>query len=139
MIEKMKEIVYKKVGRKYVPINDPHAWDGLSEGVWIVTVKPGVKTAQIKVSEDFDGLSAALETFRQDLIDSMHEASIAKPAKEMTKAEKKHWDEYVAKAGKDVLSYFSYAGLYGIADNAIKLFNEKINSRKNKEDVYSKF
>jgi hypothetical protein len=135
----MKETVYKKVGRKYVQVNDPFAWDGLTDGVWVVTVKPGVKTARIQVLEDFDGLSSALETFRQDLIDSMHEASIAKPAKEMTKAEKKHWDEYVAKAGKDVLSYFSYAGLYGIADNAIKFFNEKINSRKNKEDVFSKF
>ena len=134
-----KEIFYKKVGRKYVPINDPCAWDGLSEGVWIVTVKPGVKTARIQVLEDFDGLSSALESFKQDLIDSMYDASTAKPSKEMTKSEKKHWDEYVAKAGKDVLAYFSYAGLYGIAENAIKLFNEKINSRKNKEDVSSKF
>lgn len=134
-----KEAVYKKIGRKYVQVNDPFAWDGLTDGVWIVTVKPGVKTARIQVSEDFDGLSAALESFRQDLIDSMYESSIAKPSKEMTKAEKKHWDNYVEQAGKDVLSYFSYAGLYGIADNAIKLFNEKINSRKNKEDVSSQF
>jgi hypothetical protein len=38
--EKMNQIRYKKVGRKYVQDNDPFALDGLREGWWLVKVAP---------------------------------------------------------------------------------------------------
>ncbi len=35
------ERLYRKVGKKFVPINDPYAYDGLRNGFWLIQVKDG--------------------------------------------------------------------------------------------------
>jgi len=43
----MDQQVYKKVGRKYVPIGYSDGWSGFpSDGIWIVQTKPGVKSSE---------------------------------------------------------------------------------------------
>ena len=33
--------LYRKVGKKFVPVNDPYAYDGLRNGFWLIQVKDG--------------------------------------------------------------------------------------------------
>jgi len=50
----MDQQVYKKVGRKYVPIGYSDGWSGFpSDGIWIVQSKPGVKSSEciMKIGE----------------------------------------------------------------------------------------
>lgn len=43
---KMKEQVYKKVGKRYVPIGYSDGWSGFpAEGLWAVYSKPGVNSS----------------------------------------------------------------------------------------------
>ena len=30
--------LYRKVGKKFVPVNDPYAYDGLSNGFWLIRI-----------------------------------------------------------------------------------------------------
>jgi hypothetical protein len=49
----MTETLYKKVGKKYIPIGLT-GWDGFpSDGIWIVQAKPGVNSSEcvMKVGE----------------------------------------------------------------------------------------
>lgn len=43
----MTEQVYKKVGRKYVPIGYSDGWSGFpADGIWVVQTKPGSKSSE---------------------------------------------------------------------------------------------
>lgn len=50
----MKEQIYKKVGRKYIPVGYSDGWSGFpTEGIWLVQNKPGCKSSEciIKIDE----------------------------------------------------------------------------------------
>jgi hypothetical protein len=50
----MTQQLYKKVGRKYVPIGYSDGWQGFpTDGFWLVQTKPGVKSSEciIKIDE----------------------------------------------------------------------------------------
>lgn len=50
----MNEQVYKKVGRRYVPVGYSDGWIGFpSDGIWIVESKPGHKSEEcmLKIGE----------------------------------------------------------------------------------------
>lgn len=50
----MKEQVYKKKGRKYIPIGYSDGWSGFpSDGLWLVQTKPGFTSSEciIKIDE----------------------------------------------------------------------------------------
>ena len=33
--------LYRKVGKKFIPVNDPQAYDGLRNGFWLIEVRDG--------------------------------------------------------------------------------------------------
>lgn len=58
----MSEQVYKKKGRRYIPIG-PADWTGFpTDGIWLVQSKPGVKSSEciIKVDE-LDSIHLAVD------------------------------------------------------------------------------
>ena len=46
---KEQQTLYKKVGKKYVQVNDPYAYDGLREGWWLVKVASGCTSIRAAV------------------------------------------------------------------------------------------
>lgn len=51
----IKEQVYKKIGRKYIPLGYSDGWQGFpSDGVWVVQTKPGSKSSEcvIKIADN---------------------------------------------------------------------------------------
>jgi hypothetical protein len=126
----MNEKLYKKVGRKYVAINDPYCFDGLTEGLWVVNVNPNGHTSRIALAQDLDALDGSLEEFKQFLVDSLIEASKIKNNQKQTKKQERFWRDYVNIAGKDVLTLFQYDSLYDIASNAIESFKAHVRKTK---------
>jgi hypothetical protein len=50
----MTEQIYKKVGKKYIPVGYSDGWSGFpSDGIWIVQTKPGSKSSEciMKIGE----------------------------------------------------------------------------------------
>jgi hypothetical protein len=41
--------LYKKVGKKFVPVNDPYAYDGLREGFWLIKISGGTTSIRQQV------------------------------------------------------------------------------------------
>ena len=33
--------LYRKCGKKFLPVNDPYAYDGLRNGFWLIEIKDG--------------------------------------------------------------------------------------------------
>lgn len=49
----MNQQVYKKVGRKYVPIGYSDGWTGFpADGIWVVQTKPGHKSSECMLKID---------------------------------------------------------------------------------------
>ena len=99
---KMDEQLYKKHGRKYVPVNDPYALDGLREGWWLVRVAPGSTSIRQQVYPYKAEITAAARDKEDELIDIIREASEARPSQNpITPEALADWKEFIAKHGKE--------------------------------------
>lgn len=124
---KASQILYKKVGRKYVPVNDPYAYDGLREGWWLVGVKAGCTSIRQQVWPDRSAITAAARDIEDQLTKIISDASAARPKDLPLSADQKtDWEWFIAKHGKSfsTLEYPSHQ------DNAQKIINVLLNKVK---------
>jgi len=99
--DKMNQIRYKRVGRKYVQDNDPWAYDGLREGWWLVKVAPGSTSIRQQVYPSRSEISAAARDKEDELIKIIREASEARPPKRpLTPEALADWQAFIAKHGE---------------------------------------
>jgi len=110
--------LYRKVGKKFVPVNDPYAYTGLHNGFWLVHIKEGCTSIRQQIFPDKAPLTAAARLIEDKLIDIIREASAARPTKiALTPEEKKDWDKFIAKHG-DSFNTLHYPS---IQENAEKI------------------
>lgn len=110
--------VYRKVGKKFVPVNDPYAYDGLREGFWLIKIDKGCTSIRQQIYPDKAPLTAAARLIEDKLVDIIRKASEARPAKiPLTPEEKKDWDKFIAKHGKS----FNTLCYPSIQENAEKI------------------
>jgi hypothetical protein len=123
--EKESDTLYKKVGKKYVAINDPCAYDGLREGWWLVKVASGSTSIRSCVYPAKAELQAAIKNKEDQLIDIIRKASEARlqrrPISEQAKAD---WEWFIARNGKE-FNTLEYPSIQENAENIIKILLEK--------------
>lgn len=116
--DKMNKQLYRKVGRKYVPENDPYALDGLREGWWLVKVSPGCTSIRQQVYPSKAEISAAAKDKEDELLQIIREASEAKPAKIPISPEVlADWQAFIAKHGDE----FSSLQFPSVQENAERI------------------
>jgi hypothetical protein len=116
--DKMNQIRYKKVGRKYVQDNDIWAYDGLREGWWLVKVAPGSTSIRQQVYPSRSEISAAAKDKEDELIKIIREASEARPPKRpLTPEALADWQAFIAKHGEQ----FNTLEYPSIQENAEKI------------------
>jgi hypothetical protein len=95
------EVLYKKIGRKYIPVNDPFALNGLREGFWLVKVAPGSTSIRQQVYPNRSEISAAARDKEDELIKIIRKASEARPSKRpLTPEALADWQAFIAKHGE---------------------------------------
>lgn len=116
--DKMNQQLYRKVGRKYVPYNDPYALDGLRQGWWLVKVSSGCTSIRQQVYPSKAEISAAARDKEEELVKIICEASEAKPAKIPISPEAlADWQAFIAKHGDE----FSSLQFPSVQENAEKI------------------
>jgi hypothetical protein len=92
--------VYRKVGKKYVPVNDPYAYDGLREGFWLIKIDKGCTSIRQQIYPEKAPLTAATRLVEDKLVDIIRKASEARPRNiPLTPEQKKDWEKFIAKHG----------------------------------------
>lgn len=116
---KQNNTLFQKKGNKYVPVNDPWAYDGLREGWWLVKVQSGSTTIRSAVYPAQAELLAAARDEEDELIKIIQEASEAKPKEGVPMSEQalKDWQWFVNKHGKE----FSTIHFPSFQENAEKI------------------
>ena len=110
--------VYRKVGKKFVPVNDPYAYDGLREGFWLIKIDKGSTSIRQQIYPEKAAITAAARDAEDKLLKIIREASAARPTKiALTPEEKKDWDKFIAKHG-DSFNTLHYPS---IQENAEKI------------------
>jgi hypothetical protein len=111
--------IYRKVGKKFVPVNDPYAYDGLREGFWLIKVDKGSTSIRQQICPEKTALTAAARLMEDKLIDIIRKASEARPMKTpLTPEQKKDWDKFIAKHG-DSFSTLAYPSIQANAEKII--------------------
>jgi hypothetical protein len=117
---KMSQIRYKKVGRKYVQDNDPYAYEGLQEGWWLVKVAPGSTSIRQQVYPNKSEISAAARDKEDQLVDIIRKASEARPQQRpLTPEALADWQSFIAKHGEQ----FTTLEYPSIQENAEKIID----------------
>ena len=118
--EKMNQIRYKKVGRKYVQDNDPYACDGLRLGWWLVKVAPGSTSIRQQVYPSRAEVTAAAREKEEELMDIIRKASEARPQRNpLTPEALADWQAFIAKHGEQFTT-LEYPSLQENAERIIE-------------------
>jgi hypothetical protein len=131
--------LYEKVGKKFVPVNDPYAYDGLGEGAWLVMVKPGSKSIRTAIRPSFIELETALRYLEDGLCEAMRKAGEMRPrTTKLSPKEQKAWNAYKKAMGKDMPTYLEYASLSEIAEAGCEYIH-KIMVENNMSEIEKKY
>ena len=123
--DKMNQIRYKKVGRKYVQDRDPWAYEGLREGWWLVKIAPGSTSIRQQVYPNRAEITAAAREKEDQLVDIIRKASEARPSQNpLTPEALADWQAFIAKHGKE-FNTLEYPSLQENADRIMQVLLEE--------------
>ncbi len=112
--------LYRKVGKKFVPVNDPYAYDGLRNGFWLIQIKDGSTSIRQEIYPDKASIHAAARLMEDKLVDIIRKAGEARPNNTPLSAEeKKDWDALIKKHGDSFNTLF-YPSLQENAEKIVK-------------------
>ena len=119
------EVLYKKIGRKYVRVDDPFALNGLRLGWWLVKVSEGCTSIRQQVYPSRSEISAAARDKEDKLVDIIRKASEARPSQNpLTPEALADWQAFIAKHGKEFNS-LEYPSIQENAEKIIAALLEK--------------
>jgi len=117
---KESQILYKKVGRKYVQVTDSDAYYGLRDGFWLVKVAPGSTSIRQQVYPAKAELTAAIREKEEQLIDIIREASEARPqTRPLTPEALVDWKKFIKKHGSQ-FSTLEYPSIQSNSERIIE-------------------
>jgi len=112
-------IRYKKVGNRYIPDNDPYAYEGLTNGWWLVKITPNSKTMRATINPNNAEIDTAARDKADELMDIIREAGEGAPVKaELTPEALADWKAFIAKHGEQ-FNYIRYPSLHDVATKII--------------------
>jgi hypothetical protein len=111
--------LYRKVGKKFIPVNDPYAYDGLREGFWLIKIDKGSTSIRQQIYPEKAAITAAARVCEEKLVDVIRKASEARPANSaLTPEQKKDWDKFIGKHG-DSFSTLTYPSMQENAEKIV--------------------
>lgn len=126
-----KEIFYKKVGRKYVPVYeyDQTLLDGFPKGTHLVMCYPGGQSRRYNIEPNHAALIAAARVAEDAMCKAIREASEMRPQKTpITPNQQKAWKQLAKEFGDELATLqtnsardVAEAGINAIIEEAEKL------------------
>jgi hypothetical protein len=122
-----KDVLYVKRGRRYHPINDPYAFDGLGEGHWAVHVQPSCSSIRRNIEPDYESVCAVLKEYQDEIVKHLLVAMEMRPQRTpISDKEKFAWDQFKSTMGEDMPKLFEYASVQECAEKASEFILNKI-------------
>jgi hypothetical protein len=114
------DILYRKQGKRYIPVNDPNAYYGLNEGYWLVKVSPNCTSIRVCVYPDRAEIQAAMHKKADSIMDIIRKAGEARPNQtKLTESEHKDWKAFIEKHGES-FNMLAYPSLHDVAEQIVE-------------------
>jgi hypothetical protein len=123
--------LYKRDSKgKYIPVNDPWAYDGLRDGHWHVIVRPGSTSIRQAVYPDYPELEAAIRDLEDYLVSLVSEACKLEPRNgvEMSPQTAAAW-EHLVKVGGEEMRSLSAGSITDIAQKITSKVGDRLMER----------
>lgn len=119
--------LYEKVGRRYRPVQDTTAMEGLSNGSWLITVRDGRTTCR-KVLDAGAGLEllAACEHLADWIAEALAEHAQARPGRALTSLERKAWEAWCAVMGEEGTLTLEQPSVREIAERVVEAVRKRV-------------
>lgn len=136
----MKEIFYKKVGRRYVPVYeyDQTLMDSFPKGSHLVVTYPGGQSRRFNVDPNYAALIAASRVAEHSMWDAIHKAAEMQRASHvgvpLTSEQLQAWTKFKKVMGSHG-HYIQYNSVHDIAEAGIKALEEEAEKLMKHESV----
>ena len=117
---KQDQILYKKVGNRYTPTNDPWAYDGLREGWWLVKVGGGSTSIRSCVYPAKAELLAAIKDKEDKIVEVIRKAGEARPKFPLSEQALADWKWFMARHGER-FNTLEYPSIQENAEQILKI------------------
>lgn len=98
----MSETLYRRQGRRYVPVSEAMYSDSFPKGHHLVMVEPGRRLIRYNIDPDYVALTAAAEIVRDRVADAIYQASSLRPrCKDLTKEQLATWQQFIDVMGEE--------------------------------------
>lgn len=123
--------LYEKIGRRYLPVQDTTAMEGLYNGSWLITVRDGRTTCR-KVLDAEAGLEllAACEHLADWIAEALAEHAQCQPRGPLTSLERQAWEAWCAVMGKEGTLTLEQPSVREIAERVAASVRKRIDSGK---------
>lgn len=88
--------LYKKEGRKYIPVRDTDAIEGLHNGAWLVIIDKGTRRIRQCINPDYVSVQTAChgaEYLLRDKLVELNNKKSLQSKKELTKEQAEAWNK----------------------------------------------
>lgn len=138
----MKQVFYKKVGRRYEPVAeyDSELMDSFPKGCHLVVCQPGSQSRRFSIDPDYATLVAASHVAKEKIVDALLAKSTAEiynttgKKRELTEEQRQAWEHLVEVMGDDARR-LSYASANDVADAGVKAMIEEAKKLLKKPSV----
>lgn len=111
---------YRKVGRKYVPIDDPFACTGLAPGWWLVKVSDGCTSVRATIHPHRAEIDVAFKDAVYIVQRIISDAVIGRPNKvQLTEDQAADWNALIAKHG-ETFRMLEFKSIVEIAEEIVE-------------------
>jgi hypothetical protein len=94
--------LYRKAGKKFVPVNDPYAYEGLKNGFWLIQIKDGCTSIRQQIYPDKAHITSAARLMEEKIVEIIRKSGEARPNKTpLTPEQVKDWDRFIKKHGAE--------------------------------------
>ena len=113
--------IYQKIGKRYFPVNDIYAYEGLGEGSWLVTVGNGCTSIRKSITPDTAAVEIAFKITEDKLTKIISKYVEAKPSRTpLTPKEKRAMAAYYKVMNGEGLLMFTYPSIQQMSEDILK-------------------
>lgn len=127
--------LYEKRGRRYYPVRETEALDGLGEGSWVVTVQKDngstLTSIQRAIEPAYVEVLAAVAILSRAMSEAMRKACQLSPKSEsLTKKEKEAYKAFCDIMGENALMAFKGVSMADVVAAGVEKLQEKFFEKK---------
>ena len=114
-------LMYQKIGKRYFPVSDIYAYEGLGNGAWLVVVDNGCTSIRRSLTPDTAAVEVALKITEDKLTKIISKYVEAKPSRTpLTPKEKRAMAAYYKVMNGEGLLMFTYPSIQQMSEDILK-------------------